>query len=575
VSASDVKGSTTQLERASSRYWWFIVAIILAVGLVLRVQHVHDPVMDHPNWRQGDTASIARNFATLNGNILYPQTDYNGPPPNYVELELQILPFLAALLYKIFGIHPIFGRLIAIVFSLGTTALLAFFARSLYASAFAGLAAAAFFALFPGSVYYGRTFTPDVVMVFFVAAALYAATELLLGPSTSRSAHSAALAQGDTVSPEPLNFWSVLGVTLLFALAYLAKPVSVLAIVPLAGMLWENVRRRGAPRAREMTAFAALLIVPLIILWFYDRAMNAHAEWHWASAITEKHVIPALIASFSGVRSFFHKAHLFIDALGLLRITMLGNIAFALTIAACIAIHWTRPRSKLLLWGWLVGGSAYAFIVVTVEHVDYYLFPFLPFAALVLAGAMAWIARTSRSWTVPTAVATSVALAILVQGRVAVAKYYHYDRTAYRNAALLAHVLPPRALIVMGHYGPDVLYYIDRFGWEEDPELWTPFDEESAINKGARYFISVEDNRLRANADLCAYLQRFPMKRIGTWPVYETDPTLVSRNAEPFWDAFRRADRAGGGRAFLDAHHVCLRKHPQAQTVGTLHKPSE
>ena len=43
-------------------------------------------------------------------------------------------------------------------------------------------------------------------------------------------------------------------------------------------------------------------------------------------------------------------------------------------------------------------------------------------------------------------------------------------------------------------------YYIDRFGWEEDPALWTPFDEESAIRKGARYFISIEDGRLRAQS---------------------------------------------------------------------------
>ncbi len=44
---------------------------------------------------------------------------YNGPPPNYVELELQIVPFLAAALYKVFGVHEIFGRLITLAFSLG------------------------------------------------------------------------------------------------------------------------------------------------------------------------------------------------------------------------------------------------------------------------------------------------------------------------------------------------------------------------------------------------------------------------------------------------------------------------
>ncbi len=39
------------------------------------------------------------------------------------------MPFLAATLYKIFGIHEVFGRLITMAFSLATVALLAFFGR--------------------------------------------------------------------------------------------------------------------------------------------------------------------------------------------------------------------------------------------------------------------------------------------------------------------------------------------------------------------------------------------------------------------------------------------------------------
>ena len=114
-------------------------------------------------------------------------------------------------------------------------------------------------------------------------------------------------------------------------------------------------------------------------------------------------------------------------------------------------------------------------------------------------------------------------------------------------------------MVVIGHYGgPDVQYYIDRFGWEEDPALWTPFDEESAIRKGARYFISIEDNRMLRNVELCAWLQRFPvLTPRGAWPVYETDPAKVSANAEQFWRDFRNAERAGDGRGFLTARGLC------------------
>jgi hypothetical protein len=156
------------------------------------------------------------------------------------------------------------------------------------------------------------------------------------------------------------------------------------------------------------------------------------------------------------------------------------------------------------------------------------------------------------------AVVPLLALAAMAGTRAPVAAYYDYNKRAYRNALFLDRRLPRDALVVIGHYGPDVQYYIDRFGWEEDPALWTPFDEESAISKGARYFISIEDNRLRLNAELCAWLQRFPLlDTAGGWPVYETDPAKVSPQSDRFWRQFRRAERAGAGRAFLDEHGIC------------------
>ncbi|MGH7714769.1 MAG: ArnT family glycosyltransferase, partial [Vulcanimicrobiaceae bacterium] len=165
----------------AAKHWWWALGAILVLGLGLRLAGIHDPIMDHPAWRQGDTAAIARNFAQLNFNILYPQTDYDGPPPNYVELELQIVPYLAAIGYKIFGVHEIFGRLISIGFSLGTIVTIGYFGWWLFESATIGLIAALLFAIFPGSIYYGRTFMPDTAMTFFFTLAMYTSARTLLG----------------------------------------------------------------------------------------------------------------------------------------------------------------------------------------------------------------------------------------------------------------------------------------------------------------------------------------------------------------------------------------------------------
>lgn len=526
-----------------ARLWPYALCAILLLALGLRLHGLHDPILDHPGWRQGDTASIARNFARLRYDIMYPQTTYNGAPPHYVELELQILPFLAATLYKFFGVHPIFGRLIAIAFSLGTIVVLAAFGRWLFASRLAGLGAAFAYAVFPGALYYGRTFTPDGAMVFFLTAALYAVARLLL--------------EDPTLAPRALA-----RTTALLTFAYLAKPVAVAGLLVVVGLLWER-RRAGHPT--RPTAALVLLAVPLLILWIYDRRVTSYAEWHWASGITQLHVLPALRAALTTPAGFALKLQQLRTVFDLLRATMLGPIGLVLTAVGFALLPSSRTRSTTLLWAWLVGGALYAYAVVTVERVDYYLLLLLPMAALAVGAVLYRFVATVRGAVDAPAprrallvLPVAVALAMVSQGRAAVAPYYHYSRSAYRGARTLDRLLPRRTLVVIGHYGPDLQYYVDRFGWEEDPKLWTPFDEESAIRKGARYFIAVEANRLDANLELCAWLQRFPLvdRQVG-WPVYHTDLRDRVAGYRRFWRTFRRAEARGQGRRFLDRHGVC------------------
>jgi hypothetical protein len=527
------------------RYWLFALLGIVLAALALRLHGIHDPMLDHPGWRQGDTAAIARNFARLHFDIMYPQTMYNGAPPHYVELELQIVPFLAAIAYKLFGIHEIFGRLITLAFSLATVIALAYFGRWLFASTLAGLVAAFFYAVFPGSIYYGRTFMPDCTMVFFLTVALHRCARLLLDERNI---------------PLRRTAWT----TLLLALAYLAKPVATIALVPLAAMIVERVRaKRPTPWLSTLT----LLVVPLLLVALYDRRVASYAEWHWASGITRLHVLPALHAAFTSAAGLSAKLERFRVAFAMLRDTMFGKLSFVLAIAGFVALPWVPARSKTLLWAWLAAGLVYIYVVVTAEHVDYYMYPLLPLGALVIGGMVARFVAGIRGADVAAparygllALAACVSFAALVLAPRPIAAYYRYNKEAYRDAVTLDRALPKDALVVIGHYGPDVQYYIDRFGWEEDPALWTPFDEESAVRKGSRYFVSIEDDRLRANLELCAWLQRFPQVGIATaWPVYETDPAKAAPNADRFWRAFRAAERRGAGRTFLDAHGLCRR----------------
>ena len=505
----------------------------MLLGFVLRLKGIHDPILDHPGWRQGDTAAIARNFATLDFNPFHPQTDYDGPPPNYVELELQIVPWLAALLYRIFGIHEIFGRLISIAFSLGTVAVAGYFARWMFASRSAGIAAALAFAVYPGSVYYGRTFTPDTTMTFFLTAAVFASARWIV----------------DDEARLGRRFWLAAALT---ALALLAKPVAIVGLVPIAACLVEKRGLAATLRAPLTYAFFALALLPYAA---YDAYVRAIAEWHWASGITRLHVLPSLAESLTSFAALRHKLDLFGDALRMLRTTMLGPLGALAFVASCAATAvWRVPvQSRALLWAWFAAALAYAYVVVTVERVDYYLYPFLPLAAVWTGGLVEGVRRTLAPGSRTAAAGAGVALALVATylGREAVRPYYAYSKAVYRQAKALDATLAPGALVVMGHYDPSVLYYIDRKGWEEDPYLWTPFDEESAIRKGARYFIAIEPKRLKRNVELHAWLERFPLDNPDArWPVYQTDPAKILPGAEERWKAFRRAEKAGHGAAF-------------------------
>ncbi len=525
------------------------MSLLAAVGLILRLKGIHNPLLDHPGWRQGDEAAIARNFATLQYNIFYPQTNYNGPPPNYVELELQIVPFLAATFYKLFGIHEIVGRIITIAFSLGTVVVLAFFGRWLFASALAGLLAGLFYAVMPGSIYYGRTFTPDAAMVFFMTAALYATARLL-------------------VDEERWRRRQVLWCGALLMLGLLAKPVSIVALVPVLVLIAERAR---SGRTFPLAPAAALVVLPLALLYAYDKLVGSHAEWHWASGILALHVMPALRASFQTWPAFSAKIAQFRTMLGVLTYSMIGPAIAALAILGFL-LPPAALRSRSLLWAWLAGGLAFVYAVVTVERVDYYMFLLLPPAALTAAGFVArFIAAVAESGLGPAikygcaALSLAAFAAAVFQNHQIIKPYYVYSKNVYRNATALNKALDRNALVVMAHYDPSVLYYIGRYGWEEDPYLWTPFDEQSAIRKGARYFIAIERNRFYRNVELCAWMQRFPVLRAGAqWPVYVTDPKLVKSTAEMQWRTFRGAERTGRARAWLSARGLC--SGPKART---------
>src|SRR5205814_1789370 len=92
------------------------LAIALSIlAVTARLIWIDEPYVDTWSWRQSDVAGIARNYFENGFHFAYPQINWAGSAPGYVGTEFPILPFIAALAYKVVGVHEWIGRLETVV----------------------------------------------------------------------------------------------------------------------------------------------------------------------------------------------------------------------------------------------------------------------------------------------------------------------------------------------------------------------------------------------------------------------------------------------------------------------------
>ncbi|HWL11548.1 MAG TPA: glycosyltransferase family 39 protein, partial [Ureibacillus sp.] len=151
----------------------FFLIILLALIVLMRVPFIdQSPYESGESWRQGDTEAMARNFVEERFNILYPQLNYDGAAPNYVQLEFQITTFLIAILYKVFGYHYELARIVPILFFTGSACYLYLIAKK-YNSPEVTWIITFLYAVFPLNWFFSRAIMPESAVLFFTMGAFY------------------------------------------------------------------------------------------------------------------------------------------------------------------------------------------------------------------------------------------------------------------------------------------------------------------------------------------------------------------------------------------------------------------
>ena len=454
--------------------WQTLLWVILLLSFLARFYHLTTPLVDYHSWRQADTASIARNFYREGFQLLYPQIDWGGRSSGYLESEFPLFAFLVALLYKVFGLHDSLGRLLSILFSLGSVGLVFLIAKNLFSQKTA-LMSAVLFSVFPSSIYFGRAFMPDFLTLFATLLAIYL---LILWYRSGRQ----------------YLFW-LSGASLGLALALKISFAHTLVLV--AGIFWLKHGWQFLAKLNFWLYMSMALLPPLV--WYYHahqlylQTGLSFGIWEFGSDKWGRLEIWA--------DPGFYK-NLVLSKLGQSNLTWPGLFLL-------VGGIWQAAREKRrpICYLWLLSLLVFFLVVAKGNWMhDYYQLPFLPIAAL-LMGNFAYDKSKAGGRTWKKIVTVILLVGILV---FSVARLHKSFTLRDRNRAVLTlsaqiqDLTPEGAYLVTVQKVPDpvLLYLSDRKGWNLSLNTVTLASLRGLAGTSAIYLAGIKRDFSGPNASL-------------------------------------------------------------------------
>ena len=497
----------TPSDPRASRDPWLWLSLLL--GLAVRLVGLDEPLIDHQAWRQTETAAIARNFLEEGYDILHPRVDWRGTTEGYVEMNFPLYPFLVACVYGVLG-YPAewVGRLLAALFSTATAGVVYQLARRLYADRiWVARLAAALFLFTPMSLFFGRAFMTETLMLFLSAGTLLAFLHWLERPGYRAFGVAAATA----------------------ALCFAVKIPTLYLGFPLVGLAWW---KWGAAMLRKPLLWVFLILSLAPSVWWYWHAAGLFEETGLTFGIWNRYGYDKWATADLLLSADFHAlmaarlAHRALTPIGL------GLAIWGLVLG--------RPRSsdrpgeegetsgRSLQWMpfiWLGGILLYVILVPEGNRrLHYYQLPLVPvgalFAALPLAQLIETRAIPGGRRDLPadqvggpprgpgTLIAALLLASICAYSGWSVIDYYRpannvyeYYRSCWEAGARLDAKLPPDALLVIGDYdenagtpyraqSPTLLYYCHRKGWQITLDEISDERLSRFSKLGADYFVA-------------------------------------------------------------------------------------
>ncbi len=441
------------------------IALILAVALAVRLYAINRPYISVHWIKQLQIAPIAHNFYTGRTNILWPMNDYSADTPPYIEIEFQLVTWLTAQLWKIFGEREWCGRAVAIFFSLSGCALLfALMRRTMgYRAAAYGLL---FYAFAPSSIYFGRVLMSEPAMLALSIAFIYFLYDFLDRPAD----------------------WKYLAAFASAALAFLVKLPTLYMAIP---ALFLAIHRLGLRAFRRADLWVLALGSPLPAAAYYLHGHTNIGPHYFTVGV-----------GFGGQMWFSLSQFLKPSNWSLMVNRLLKDHLTAVgLVLLIIGLFWRRPARAALFRWWLAAVALYV-VVVWGGNVrqTYYQLPLLPAAA----GLVGWgWALVSRLRPIRPGGNAALVLAFLVLAAWGAQPFYEEYTPILRAARHLDQLDPSRSQpVIIMPPGFGCLYYFHRPGWVGreamgKPPEWIkrpedvpgPLYIEDRIRRGARWAV--------------------------------------------------------------------------------------
>lgn len=468
---------------------------IILLGLLLRLINLMSPILDLYPIRQEQCAMIARNFIRGGFNIFNPQVDWLGNLNPYFREELPLISFLAAILYKLFGIHEFLGRLVAIFFSTGSIYLLYKLVR-LYFDERTSIFSAFTFAVLPMSVYFGRTFMPESTMVFFSILSIYL-----------------------------FSFWVknnkfIFFILSIFAttLTFLAKISAMHICLPLLFLFYIKYGKRFFLNW-NIWLFFIIVAIP-VILWYKDTVLK----------MSSTYIFNLENLKFLTYPNFYRRI---LESITFFALSPLG-------LFLCFFGFFIKTQNKIqyMFHAWLMAVIFYTLLYSKLNYTHYsYQVPLIAPASVLIGRSLALISDREvvkksifSNFLNTKQLITILLVILLLSSPIILRPCYKWNRATYEAACLINKLTPKNSIVIAGRCTQEAsLYYCDRKGWvisefgllsyvynyaHKDQALKNfPRLEEIELikylikNSGANYYLAANLKAFNSSPELVKYMR--------------------------------------------------------------------